>query len=277
MTTPHLGTPIAEGRTAELYDWDADHVLKLYHTWCPPHWVEHEAYVAHVIADAGIPTPRAGEVIEIDGRRGIVYQRVTGISMLDDMRKRPWLLLRHARSLADLQAQFHRLTVPGLHAYRSGLRHSIGRAPHLPESQRAQALDLLETLPDGQALCHGDFHPGNVLISARGPVVIDWMTASLGSPWADVARTSMILTIGIRAAGDMVSPAIRLLSGLFHRTYLNRYRSLVRNGQAEMARWLPVIAAARLDEQIEPERAALLLTVSESLAAAASPNQGAIL
>jgi Ser/Thr protein kinase RdoA (MazF antagonist) len=275
MTTTHLAAPIAEGRTAELYDWDSDHVLKLYHTWCPPHWVEHEAHVARVIAGAGIPTPAAGEVLEIDGRRGIVYERVTGMSMLEDMRRRPWLLLRHARSLADLQAQFHRLTVPGLHAGRDGLRYSIGRAPHLPEPLRAQALDLLQTLPDGQTLCHGDFHPGNVLISARGPVVIDWMTASLGSPWADVARTSMLLTIGVKAAGDMVSPAIRLLSGLFHRTYLNRYRSLVPDGQAELARWLPVIAAARLAEQIDPERAALLLMVSEGLAAAGSSDQGA--
>lgn len=265
MTTPHQGSPIAEGRTAELYDWDPDHVLKLYHTWCPPHWVEHEAHVARVIAEAGIPTPAAGDVVEIDGRLGIVYERVTGISMLDDIRQRPWLLLRHARSLADLQAQFRRLTVPGLHAYRASLRHSIGRAPHLPEAQRTQALDLLETLPEGQSLCHGDFHPGNVLISARGPVVIDWMTASLGSPWADVARTSMILTIGVKAAGDMVSPAIRLLSGLFHRGYLNRYRGLVPDGQAELARWLPVIAAARLDEQIEPERAALLQIVMQNL------------
>jgi hypothetical protein len=178
--------------------------------------------------------------------------------MLEDMRRRPWLLLHHARSLADLQAQFQRISVPGLHSYRDGLRYSIGRAPHLAEPQREQILKLLETLSEGQALCHGDFHPGNVLISARGPVVIDWMTASLGSPWADVARTSMILTIGVKAAGDMVNPVIRLLSGQFHRTYLNRYRSLVPDGQAELARWLPVIAAARLAEQIEPERAALL-------------------
>lgn len=258
MTHSLLAAPIAKGRTAELYDWDADHVLKLYYAWCPPHWVEHEAHVARVIAEAGIPTPAAGEIVESDGRRGIVYERVTGISMLEDMRKRPRLLLRHARSLADLQARFHRVTVPGLHAYRDGLRHSIGRAPHLPEPQRTRALALLETLPSGEALCHGDFHPGNVLISARGPVVIDWMTASLGSPWADVARTSMILTIGVKAAGDMVFPAIRLLSGLFHRSYLRRYKALVPDGEAELARWLPIIAAARLDEQIEPERAALL-------------------
>ena len=40
MTNPldhPLSSPIAEGRTAEVYDWHDGHILKLYHTWCPPH------------------------------------------------------------------------------------------------------------------------------------------------------------------------------------------------------------------------------------------------
>jgi hypothetical protein len=77
----------------------------------------------------------------------------------------------------------------------------------------------------------------------------------------------MILTIGVAAAGDQVSAVIRLLSNLFHRTYLERYRSLASDGQAELTRWRPVIAAARLDEQIEREREALLKTVAGDLAA----------
>lgn len=102
------------------------------------------------------------------------------------------------------------------------------------------------------------------------------MTASLGSPWADVARSSLLLTVGVKAAGDMVNPTIRLLSGLFRRVYLNRYRSLVPDRQAELARWQPVIAAARLDEQIEPERSTLLCMVDEGLEALSLQEQGAL-
>lgn len=258
-----LASPIGEGRTAQVYAWDDGHILKLYHAWCPPDWVEREANVARAIAESGFPTPAVGEMLELDGRRGIMYERVVGVSMLEDIRHRPWLLLRHACTLADLQAQFHQLSVPGLYSCRDGLRHSIRRAPHLPEDLRQRVLVALETLPDGTALCHGDFHPGNVLISPAGPVVIDWMTARLGSPWADVTRTSLILTIGVKAAGRQVSPLLRWASGLFHRTYLARYRSLVSHGQAELARWVPVVAAARLDEGIAPERQALLRMVAE--------------
>lgn len=260
-----LSTPIARGRTADVYPWGDGQILKLYQSWCPPGWVEHEAHVARLLFEAGIPTPAAGDIVSVDGRRGIIYERVDGISMLDDTRRRPWLILCHARTLADLQAQFHRLSIPGLHSYRDGLANSIRQAPDLPEAIRERALYALTGLPDEKNLCHGDFHPDNVLITRRGAVVIDWMTANLGSRWADVARTSLILSIGVKAAGDRLHPFIRLFSGLFHQTYLKRYLALAPGGQAELARWQPVIAAARLNERIEPEREALLQMVGEGL------------
>jgi hypothetical protein len=46
MKLAGLRPPIAEGRTAEIYLWDENHVLKLYRDWCPPDWVEYEARIA---------------------------------------------------------------------------------------------------------------------------------------------------------------------------------------------------------------------------------------
>jgi aminoglycoside phosphotransferase (APT) family kinase protein len=40
-------------------------------------------------------------------------------------------------------------------------------------------------LPD--VLVHGDFHPGNVVRTAGGPVVFDWSDAAVGHPFVDVA------------------------------------------------------------------------------------------
>jgi uncharacterized protein (TIGR02172 family) len=268
MNMPELSpisAPIASGRTAEIYAWEDGYILKLYREWCPSHWIEHEERVARAIVTAGIPTPAVREIVEVNGRRGIVYERVQGVSMLQDLNTRPWMILRHARTLADLQAQFQKLTLPGLFSYREGLKHTISRAPHLGDDLREKALSLLETLPDEKTLCHGDFHPGNILLSPHGPVTIDWMTASNGSPWADVARTSMILSVGAKAAGKQVHPLIRMMISLYNRTYLNHYRSLNPDHHETLKRWMPVIAAARLDEQIEPEREALIRMVRDGL------------
>jgi uncharacterized protein (TIGR02172 family) len=261
-----LSAPIALGRTAEVYNWDDGTILKLYHTWCPPNWIELESQAARIIAAAGIPTPAViGEIVEVDGRRGIVYQRVQGISMLQDLNARPWTILSHARTLANLQAQYQKLSISNLYSYRAALGYVIRRALHIPDEARAKLLDLLKTLPDGNSLCHGDFHPGNVIISPQGPIIIDWMTAASGNPWADVARTCLLLSVGPKAAGKQLSPMLHLFVNLYYRIYLKHYRTLQPDGQAELKRWLPVIAAARLDEQIEPEREALLQMIKAGL------------
>src|SRR6266487_1264493 len=256
-----LSTPIAQGRTAEVYLWDDRHVLKLYHDWCPPHWVEDEARVARAVYDAGIPSPAAGEIIEVNGRRGLIYERIEGISMLRDMNTRPWTMFKHARSLADLHVKINKQSISGLPSYKDGLRYAIGKTPQLTEDLREKALAMLDVLPAGGQLCHGDYHPGNVIITKDGPIIIDWTTARMGSPWADVARTVMILSIGVKDAGKQVHPVVRMAVNLCRWIYLNRYHALFPDTKQELNGWLPVIAAARLNEDIAPEREALLKMV----------------
>lgn len=260
-----LSAPIAEGRTAEVYEWNNGRVLKLYRDWCPPYWVEHEARVAHAVTAAGIPSPAVGEIVEVNHRRGLIYERVTGISMLQDINMHPWTIFKHARRLAELQVKINQSSISGLQLTKEGLIHTIGRAPHLDDELRARVLKFLITLVDGEKVCHGDFHPGNVLLTEKGAVVIDWMTANSGNPWADVARTSMLLTIGAKNAGKQVKPIVRLFISLYHQVYLKRYLSLIPDGGNELKKWMPVIAAARLDEKIDGEQDALLGMVRTGL------------
>lgn len=256
--------PLAQGRTAEIYPWGRDQVLKLYRDWCPPGWVEYEAQIAHAVHAAGIPSPAAGEIVEVNGQRGLLYERLEGTSMLQDMNARPWMLFKHARTLAGLQAGINRTCIPGLPAGKDHLRHEINRSKHLHNDQRDRILVRLDSLSEGQVVCHGDFHPGNVYLTRSGPVVIDWMTASVGNPWGDVARTSMILSIGAKAAGRQVHPFLRMAIRLYNRMYLNAYHTFIPDPGNEMERWLPVIAAARLNEGIPAERDALLKMVEEA-------------
>ena len=256
-------TPIAEGRTAEIYAWDDHHILKLYRDWCPSDWVDYEARIARAIYEAGIPSPAPGEIVEVDGRRGLIYERLNGISMLQDMNTHPWMLLKHAHSLAVLQVQINQQSIKGLPFYKARLRSDISNTPHLSEDLREKALAMLNALPDAQNVCHGDYHPGNVIITKAGPILIDWMTASSGSPWTDVARTSLLLTIGAKGAGKQVGPMIRLLINLYHRTYLNNYLKLIPDKRNNLKKWMPVIAAARLNEDIAPEREVLIKMIIE--------------
>lgn len=266
--TNTLSHPFAVGRTAEVFDWKDGTVLKLYRDWCPSNWVDHEAHIAEVVTQAGLPAPHAFGVVEVNGRRGVVYERVNGESMLQAMRRQPFKMAAFGQMLADLHFEMHRQPVTTLPDQHAQLERSIKEAKRLPDDLRAAALKALSNLPGGDRLCHGDFHPDNIVMTPKGPRIIDWMTANQGNPWADVARTHLLLTLGQPPGNAIAIRLILLARGVFYRGYMLRYQSLTSEGREQLPAWIPIMAAARLNEDIANENAALLRIVRSGLASA---------
>jgi hypothetical protein len=261
-----LGPLIARGRTAEVYAWGEDRVAKLFYDWCPSDWARHEADVARIVSGKGLPAPKLVDVTEINGRSALIYERVHGPSMLELFMSRLWLLGRCARQMAELHAALHRQSGAGLGSLREYLVREIGDAKDVPPDLRQEGLRSLEQLPDSSALCHGDFHPQQVLITAHGPVIIDWMTALQGHPAADVARTTILLTIGQVPGANLATRMLTsAFSGYFCRTYTQRYLRLNPDVTREQVRaWLFPVAIARLREGIAGEREPLLKLIESS-------------
>jgi Ser/Thr protein kinase RdoA (MazF antagonist) len=139
-----------------------------------------------------------------------------------------------------------------------GLDHADGLAPE----QKNRILQVLATLPDGESLCHGDFHPDNVLLTAKGPIIIDWMTGTRGNPAADLARSLVILETS--ALPPHIPALQRNLFDLVRKTLVNTYRSqyLLRSpySKQELNAWQIPLLGARLFEVSEyPLEKALLL------------------
>jgi Ser/Thr protein kinase RdoA (MazF antagonist) len=124
------------------------------------------------------------------------------------------------------------------------------------------ALHSLAGMPDGDAPCHGDLHPRNILMTPRGPVIIDWIDATRGNPLADLARSLLLLAQTTRscASPPRDSVARRFLAG-----YQRRYFQLRPAGREQLAAWRPIVAAARLSENIPQERDWLLSLLQASL------------
>ena len=256
--------PIGRGRTAEIFQRGDGQILKLYLAWCPPEWVDREARMTRAAYEAGVPVPAMIDVIEQDGRRGIIFERVTGLSMLDDFRTKPWHLVHSAHLLAELHAAVHTRQIPDLPSLRQSLAYRIEGAA-LAEKLKSAALQALAQLPDGNAVCHGDFHPDNVILSPRGPIIIDWMTVNHGHPLADVARTVVILSVGEPPPGVPNRSLLMLGRDLFRELYMRRYEQLRHVTRTEIDDWLLPVAVARTREDIPNERRPLAALI-ESLA-----------
>jgi aminoglycoside phosphotransferase (APT) family kinase protein len=204
-------------------------------------------------------------IVNLDGRYGLVYERVLGVSMLKSLSAQPWTLFRCARLLAELHARVHTTDAPQeLPAQQQRLRDKILAAPVLPSEVQQTALQTLATLPMGNQLCHGDFHPDNVLITDKGPMIIDWMDATRGYPLADMARSSLLLQMAALPQNTPLQWLPNVARVWFHRLYLKRYFQLRPGDQMELAIWRLVNAAARLNEDV-PEAPALLAYVQMGL------------
>jgi aminoglycoside phosphotransferase (APT) family kinase protein len=98
--------------------------------------------------------------------------------MLQAIIQHSWKFTHYAHMLAELQAEMHQRQVAGLPSQKERLVGKITDAAVLPEAVRQAALAKLDSLPEDDKLCHGDFHPGNILLTVHGPVIIDWIDAT---------------------------------------------------------------------------------------------------
>jgi Ser/Thr protein kinase RdoA (MazF antagonist) len=251
---------LGSGREAEVFAWAEGRVLRLARDPGDGEMIAREAAALAAAHAAGADVPAAYELVTVDGRPGVILDRVDGVDLLDLIERRPWAIPALSQILGREHAALHRVTAPPeLPPLREELRHRLG-SPLVPGDVRTRTLERLERLPDGDRLLHGDFHPANVLRTDAGCVVIDWTNGSAGDPAADVARTLLLATGG--TLPEDASPVLRAIAPfarrLLVRGYLRAYASAAPLDRERAEQWLPVWAAARLAENIEEEREALL-------------------
>ena len=262
MDTPRPAAlhPIGEGREAEIFEWGDGQILRLVRDPDGQDRAERQAAAMTAAWKSGVPVPNLRARIQVDGRPGIVMERVDGPSLMRVLARSPWRLFSVARTLGVVHARLNSVVAPAvLPEQRTFLRERIEMAEALPARLARFSLGVLEALPEGNRLCHGDFHVSNLLVGSRGPMVIDWALAARGDPAADFARSVLLIRIGEVPPGTprMIRMGRRFGQGVFLRAYERSYRRLRRVDEGAMPRWEIVNAAARFAEGIESEYRAL--------------------
>ena len=224
MAEAEPGRLIAGGRSADVYEAGDGRVLRRYRDGRPADRVAREAEVmAHARAH-GVPVPEVFDVAGCD----IVMERADGPTMLTELGRRPLTFRRQARLLARLHAVVH-------------------------------AVPALEWLPapfgdDGgaQVLLHRDLHPQNVILTADGPLIIDWEGAARGPAVADVAMTWVIVGFSSVPPAGLSAAAVRAVQALFTRSFLAAAGPVDRG-------WLAAAVRQRLADPhlLPPERVRL--------------------
>ena len=236
-----LGRVIGRGKEAEVHAFGS-RVLKLYRQGVKGSAFR-EAGILAALEETGVPAPKVFGVEEHEGRWGLLMERVAGAVWAEAMLADDAAAKTHLAAMARLQAGIHARTVPALPTQMARLKGHIGRTPLLAEPLRKRLLDALAGQRGDDRLCHGDFHPWNILGSLEAPVVIDWLDACLGVPAADACRSYVLMV--------KVKPQLA-------DAYANAYAAAAGIARSEIDGWLPFVAAARLAEDVPEETEALI-------------------
>ena len=258
---------IGQGNTAEILLYKPGTVLKLFRDQFPESGVLKEWRVTRAVQTVYSCMPKALRLVSCGERSGILYELAEGQDLFRMIGSEPFLLFSTGKKLAEIHTEIHGKTISGILTVKEKLLQEIGWVNDLSDDEKRKITDRLLLLPDGDRLCHFDFHPGNIMVSGGKLLVLDWLTACSGEPAADIARTCLLLKYGEVRNGDRLSRLILNITKVcIRRSYMRNIRRLSGITRDEIRRWILPAAAARLSEWLtEHERKRLLKLIRRNL------------
>jgi Predicted aminoglycoside phosphotransferase len=236
---------IGQGATTKIYR-DGNTAIKLYEN-APPDEADNEAARQRFARDSGLPVPEIYGIRRLENNavaldmEYIAGKPVICPGMSSDQRNSA------IKAMAELQCQMHKVHAPGLPKLTSRLEWKIRNSQYLDETIKESLLTLLAQLnSEADFLCHGDFHPNNVLYDGFKYWIIDWVDAASGNPYADACRTYLIFLQYLKRS-----------SGIYLKAFCRQSKSK----PEDVLVWLPVIATARLRENLDGKSRKWLLDI----------------
>ena len=130
-----MGRLLAAGQRAEVFEWGT-RVVKLCRCTGSKRVTFREAAIHAAVESLGLPVPTVWSVQQIDGRWGIVFDRLSGVSFVEQMRSDAAAIPQYLEILARLHTRIHAHTANQFSSLKGWLASSITRAMPLDEPRK---------------------------------------------------------------------------------------------------------------------------------------------
>ena len=196
------------------------------------------------IEETGLNIPKIKEVRMNDGKWAIVSEFIKGKTLAQLMSENPEKKSEYLNQFVDLQIEMHSQKAPLLGKLKDKMNRKISEAD-IDATTRYELHTRLESMPKHNKVCHGDFHPSNIIITDDGTAyIIDWSHATQGNASADVARTYLLFWL----EGDIDGA----------KEYLKLFCEKSNTARQYIEKWMPIVAASQSVKGNEKEREFLL-------------------
>ena len=234
---------VGQGATSKIYR-DGDRAIKFYES-IRYEDVLREASNQKAAFEAGLPVPAVIDVCKLEGNAVALDMEYIDGQPLLQLKMDKFERKAAIETLVKLQCRVHKAEANNLPKQSERFMQRISQSPYLNDTDKKHLSDLLDSLDTSQnCLCHGDFHPLNILYDGSKHWIIDWVDATTGSPLADACRTYLIF-----------KQFITRMAGI----YLKAFCKEAKVKQDDVLAWLPIVAAGRMSENLDEKTRAWLM------------------
>lgn len=227
---------------------DGDSCIKVFDNSYSKADVLNEALNQARIEETGLNIPKIREVTMIDGKWAIVSDFIKGKTLSQLMKEDPDNKSKYIEMLVDLQLEVQSKSCPLLNKLKDKMNRKIC-ASELDATTRYDLHTRLEGMPKHTKVCHGDFHPSNIIVTDDGTAyILDWSHATQGNASADAARTYLLFCLADDNDGA--------------KEYLNLFCKKSDTAKQYVQKWMPIVAASQSVKGNEEERDFLLSWVN---------------
>lgn len=246
-----IGNLLGSGGTSNVYEWGEAYVIKMFKPHVEDSVINNEKNIGKLLNRFSLSIPKLVGSIDNEGKLALIYERVEG-----EIFAKPLLdgdyQQRLAHSYARMHYEIHKKVITELPSLHEMLKYRIlslkDRLGDKPIGKAEALLHLLENIPIGQSLCHGDYQPLNIIGEDNEYRVIDWNGACSGNPILDVAWSYM--TLLSPAVDHLLSESAAKVFREFNEDYLQSYCEMSGIQKQQIIDCLPIVAARRLYDNI---------------------------
>lgn len=198
---------IGKGACGECYRIDDETIIKLYYDSADVNFIEHEKALAKKAFVMGIPTAISYDIVEADGRKGVVYELIKSKTLGELIRENPSETDKYVDMYVNICKTVSSISTddPELPSFKDVNLADIDNVTGITDEEREWLRRFVSLIPDGNNCIHGDLNINNVMVQDGECCLIDMGELSTGMPLFDVSRILFSMVYANTAPGEFNS------------------------------------------------------------------------
>jgi len=182
---------IGKGGHGKVYRLDDETIIKVYHDNSPLSLIEKEREYAKNAFVNGIPSAIAYDVVQTEEGYGLVFEMAGATTVSKFIMAHPDKLPEYAVKFGKLLKTLNTTEAdPSLYGdiKQIYLDRAKKAEEYFTDEENAKIVKMINSIPDGSGMIHGDYHTNNVMVQSDGELVLIDM--------ADISRGNSLFDIG---------------------------------------------------------------------------------